>query len=62
MTKVKFTFQVDLAARQPVIISGLTIARTVVIRQGQSKIIFEKDKLDLIIQTLGDCKRWLNSP
>jgi len=62
MTKEKFTFQVDLNGREPVVISGLTIAHVVVLRQGNYKIFFEEDKLEEIIQTLMTCKKWLNSP
>lgn len=62
MTKEKFTFQVDLSARRPIIVCGLTITQTVLLRQEENRIFFEKDKIDIVIQTLQECKRWLNSP
>jgi len=62
MTKEKFTLQVDLKGRKPIKFVGLPFVGTVLLKQEDNRIFFEKEKLEEVIQTLEACKKWLNSP
>ena len=61
MTRGKFNFQLVLKWRQPINISGLEYTKTVILQQGESKILFEMEKINEMIETLRACKRWLSN-
>ena len=62
MTRGIFKFQVVQEFHEHIDFSGLSITETIILEQGNSRLLVDLVNVDDIIKTLSDCKKWLSSP